>query len=380
MNDHGERAPRPVPLTVGMEEEFLLLDAVTGHPVPAGPVIASTCSVPAPMRVQAELHTVQLELVSGVCSGLDELRRQLRLGRSVLAAEAAERGCRLVPMGVLPLGHVGIEALTPAVRYLSMLDNYRGLLDDVCTAGAHVHVGVDGVEAAVKVCNRVRQWLPTLLALFSNSPLCNGRDTGYASWRTVVWSRWPTAGPPPHLEGAHGYRRMIDDLVGGAASVDPGTVYWYVRPSSCWPTVEFRFADVSLTVEEEALLAALCRGLVGTALQEPDETPAAPLGDQHLRAACWRAARDGLVDSRTGTDPVVASAETWHAVDDLVRHVRSALVDFGDEKFVDGMINWLKEHGNGASRQRRIFSVSPDILNVIDYAATSVTDSTVPIL
>lgn len=123
--------------------------------------------------------------------------------------------------------------------------------------GCHVHVEVPSREAAVDVGNRLRPWLPTLLAMTANSAIYRGADSGHASWRSVLWGRWPSAGPPPHFESVDDYDAGVRMMLGVGAMLDGGQVYWDVRPSANFPTVEVRVADVPATVGQTALFAAV---------------------------------------------------------------------------------------------------------------------------
>ena len=161
--------------------------------------------------------------------------------------------------------------------------------------GCHVHVGIDDREAAIQTMNRVRPWLPVLAALTVNSPYWLGGDTGYASYRTEIWNRWPTAGMPQAFASRAEYDALVETLVATGSVREPTKLYWDMRPSTRQETLEFRVADVCMGVEEAVLVAGLARALAFTCLQaaladEPDPVPRPEL----LRAAKWRAARHGL--------------------------------------------------------------------------------------
>ena len=152
--------------------------------------------------------------------------------------------------------------------------------------------------------NHLRQYLPTLIALAANSPYWPERDTGYASWRTMVWNRWPVAGPPPYFTSAAHYDELVATLF-DAAPWSMGRIFWDIRPSARFPTIEVRAADVPMTAQQSALLAMLVRALVAGAIAQVDRGDPGPvLPAEMLRLAYWRAARDGLnghgVDVHTG--------------------------------------------------------------------------------
>jgi carboxylate-amine ligase len=191
-----------------------------------------------------------------------------------------------------------------------------------------------------------------LLALSANSPWWEGVDTGYASYRTVVWKSWPTATMPPRLANYHALDRLVKSLQAIDAVDDASALYWYVRPSAKLPTLEFRVADTCLRLEDAFTLAGLARALTATALRSPwdaDDAPPTAL----LDSALWRAARHGL--DATLVDPTSATlrpaAEVVGALLDLVG---PALHDVGDHQRVTEGVARILRDGNGAQVQRRL--------------------------
>src|SRR6185312_11298827 len=162
-------------------------------------------------------------------------------------------------------------------------------------SGCHVHVAVPNRDVAVQVSNRLRPSLPSLLALTANSAVYRSADTGHASWRSVLWARWPSAGPPPHFDSMDDYDATVQMMLDEGAMLDDGMVYWDVRPSANFPTVEVRVADVPATVADTVLYATLVRALVTTAVEDDRrDAPLPAISPQALSAAYWKAARYGL--------------------------------------------------------------------------------------
>jgi carboxylate-amine ligase len=346
------------PPTMGVEEEFLLVNPRTGHASPcAEPVLARYRhhgSLPEGVKVHRELRLTQIEAASGICRAAGELRDQLTAARRVLAGAAAAEDCALLATGT-PIGP-GSAAPPPAGtgRYAEIDAAYGAVVADYEACGCHVHVGVGDRDTAVAVVNHLGRWLPTLLALSANAPFDHGRDTGYHSWRMVLQSRFPGAGVAPHLRGYAEYRQAVATLVECGALVDPDQTFWLARPSGRFPTVEFRVADTALTVDHAVLQALLSRALVRRALTDLGHgREAAPLSPQVAAAAVWAAARHGL----TG-DLVDAAEETrrpaWSLVEDLLAHVRTALDDSGDLAEVQALVAALRADGTGSVQQRAV--------------------------
>src|SRR3954467_257438 len=221
--------------------------------------------------------------------------------------------------------------------------------------GCHVHVGIDDPELAIATMDRVRPWLPVLLALSSNSPFWQGRDTGFASYRTEIWARWPTAGFPPVLGTRAHYDDLVDELLSIGAIDEPASLYWYVRPSVRYPTIELRICDVALRVEDTVTLSGLVRALVWPPRREAlARVPVSEPSTEALESATWRAARYGLHGNLVlPLARRVAPAADVVAV--LLEHVRDGLVVHEDFDQVSHGLRRLEREGTGSAQQRKAF-------------------------
>ncbi|MBB0232207.1 carboxylate-amine ligase, partial [Streptomyces calidiresistens] len=345
------------PLTVGVEEEFLLVDPGSARTAPVSErVLARVGTDPSPDGggYRFELHATQVEASTGVCTALTGERGvagQLADLRARLAAAAREEDVLPVASGTPVLG-CGTPHFTPGDRYGRIAAHYAGTMEHYEMCGCHVHVGVPDPETAVAVVNRLRPWLPVLLALSVNSPLHRGRDRGFASWRIAEEMRFPGAGVPPWFDSATHHRAVLDRMVETGALADHGMTFWLARPSPRHPTVEVRVADTAPTVGEAVLQAGLVRALVRTALIDAERGAAPPRpDDQETAAALWNAARHGLdgplVHPRTGR--LVPARE---AVAALLEAVTPALEESGDLPLVRRLLDGLRANGTGADRQR----------------------------
>jgi carboxylate-amine ligase len=373
--------------TVGVEEELLVVDP-SGHPVPLGPEALEVASRRGEgenaeehdaggkeaAHLVPELKAQQLELGTPVCRTLDEVDAELRHWRRRADAAAAAVGARVAALATPP---VAVDPVpTEGERYGRMLDAFGLTAREMLTCGCHVHVGVEDEEEGVAVLNRIRVWLPVLSALTANSPFWHGEDTGYASYRSQVWHRWPSAGPNEVFADAADYHRVIDEVLATETVLDSGMVYFDARLSDTWPTVEVRTADVALRVEDAVTLAGLVRSLVETAAADARrDQPAPAVRAEVLRVAGWRAARSGLggdlVHPLTGRP--APAADVLAA---LLDHVRGALIDAGDEQRVTSGIHDLLRRGTGADLQRRVHRESDGDLRAVVRAAVEVTAET----
>jgi glutamate---cysteine ligase / carboxylate-amine ligase len=341
-------------ITLGVEEEFVLLDPATGVTVPAGPDLVRMLD--GEPGVQQELMQFQVETGTRVCSGLDDLGLELVRLRRLAAAAAASLGCLLVASGVAPYGTPGLAALTRQPRYQELARRYGPVVAEAGICACHVHVGVPSRDLGVQVLARLRPWLAPLLAVTANSPIADGHDTGWASWRYAIWSRWPTAVPPAVWPDAAAYNETVSRLIGRRAALDERSVYFLARLSPSYPTVEVRVADVCLDADTAVLAAGLTRALVATALADARRgTPPAAAPTRQVAAALAAAARQGLAGA--GVDPFTGEAVDAPALRSrLLDHVYPALRDHGDTETITRLLHRLDQRGTGADRQRALFT------------------------
>ncbi|MFY1633830.1 carboxylate-amine ligase [Solwaraspora sp. WMMB335] len=361
---------RPGELTVGVEEEFLLVDPVSGAAVPAVAEVLE--QIPPELRgqVQREFQTSQIEIGSPPGLDLRALRRTLGTLRTAVSDAAARVGARLIAVGTAPVAGPQPDVVDDP-RFHRIVERYGMLVPGPGNNGLHVHVGVPDPETGVQVLNHLRPWLPVLQAATANSPFFQGADTGYASWRSMMWERWPAVAPAPRLRSHAHYLQLVDDLLTTGIILDEGMLYWYARLSAHYPTVEVRLGDVCPSLDDTILLAALTRALVGAALDAVEQDRPVPKVEHHvLVAAHWRAAHDGLegvgVDL-TGPSPAVRPG--WHLLRRLVETVRPHLDRHGDVALVNSLLGRLRSRGTGAARQRAVHAASGDLRDVVEFLA-----------
>lgn len=371
------KAERDGLLTLGVEEEYLLVDAT--EPRAAEVVDAVFAELPGDLRdgVQHEFYRTQIEVASPPQLELDGLATALRRLRTGVAGAAQRAGARLVAVGTGPAAGHNARVVDDE-RYHRMRERFGDLSPGQGMCGTHVHVSIPDPETGVQVLNHLRPWLPVLQAATANSPLSGGRDTGYASWRSMLWERWPTVGPAPYLHSHEHYLTLVSDLEASGAMLDEGMLYWYARLSANYPTVEIRMGDVMPTADDAVLLAGLTRALVGTLLREVRAGTEAPdVAHPLLMAAHWRAAHDGL----EGLNIDMATREprpAWRLMRQLFDYVRPELERHGDLDTVTVLMERLREQGTGAARQRALLAGGASIGEVVDWLAGATTDEHAP--
>lgn len=369
--------------TLGVEEELLLVDPVTMAPVALAESLlaheesavraalaASTGSrhtggIPR-SKLVAEVKQEQLEVVSPPLRNLADVCAAIRDGRARADAAAQGVGARAVAMATC------VGTLRPHLmekpRYSAMMTRFGITMREQLTCGFHVHVSIESREEGVAVLDRIRVWVPVLLALSANSPFWQGEDTGYSSYRYQAWLRWPSAGPAELFGTPEEYDRVVNEMIASGVLLDEGMVYFDARLSRRYPTVEIRIADVCLEPEHAAVLAALVRALAETAAREWGNGRTPPeVSALQLRLASWRASRSGVQDELLHPLLGVPCAAS-EAVAALLEHADAALASSEERHEVARVLEQILAEGSGAERQRRVMRQTGSIAAVVGDA------------
>lgn len=353
--------------TIGVEEEYQIINPITRELRARAQRILPEARQAVGEEAQPELFLSQIEIATPICRTLADVRAEIvRLRREVIAA--AERdNSRIAAAGTHPFSHWENQTITPKARYLGIAEDYQQLAREQLIFGCHVHVGISDREAAIQVMNRVRPWLAPLLALGANSPFWLGVDTGYASFRTEIWRRWPMAGTQQVFASRAEYDGLVEALVATGSITDATKIYWDVRPSARFETLEFRITDVCLTADEAVMMAGLARALAQTCYMraERDERDV-DCRPELLRAAKWHAARYGLEASLVDVDArrAVPAAEM---IEKMLAFLRPALESDGEWEEVSDLVRGTVARGTGARRQREAFAKTERFEDVVDF-------------
>lgn len=350
---------------IGVEEELLLVDAVTLTPCSIADVLlaSGTVMLPNGTLLETEVKSEQIEVVSPPLFSRAELLHAVLEGRRAADAAAQLVGARAVALATAP--DLRAPHLIHTARYERMQERFGLTLDEQLTCGFHVHVTIQSRDEGVAVLDRIRPWLPVLLALSANSPYWHGVDSRFASYRYQAWSRWPTAGAYDRFLSATGYDEVVEQALAMDVSLDEGMIYFDARLSTHAPTVEVRIADVCLAPEDAVTLAVLIRALVERAAADWREgNPAEDVETSVLRLASWRASRWGLeqdlINPVSGR-PCAARA----AVLELFAHVQDYFTSEDEAHEVHRGLTEILRRGNGAMQQRRAARSGPAGFGVV---------------
>ncbi|WP_139977312.1 carboxylate-amine ligase [Nocardioides litoris] len=342
---------------IGVEEELWVVHPGTRRAAPRAPEVLAGTSA------DAELFRHQVEVQSRPATDVADVVAELHGHRRDVLDRAAQVGLAVAASGVVVLPSADHE-VSDDDRYRDMLRRYGPVAEGGGTCGMHVHVEVADAEEGVRVLDAIAPWLPVLLAASANSPYAGGTETGYASWRSELWSRWPSAGPTEPFGGEAGYRAAGAALVASGAARDAGMLYFDARLAEQQPTVEVRVCDVVTDLADVAVLAALVRALVDTAARGCLASP--PWRTELLRAARWRAAHDGLCGSLL--HPAFPGSRPFGAAEvlrDLVDSTSRALEEAGDRALVERGVERLLA-ATGAVRQRASYGRRGSLEDVVD--------------
>ncbi len=377
--------------TFGVEEELLIVDPESGMLLaladlmlpslvpPKEPDAARIHATEKPVHEGAdfsyELKLEQIETQTHPCLDYTELLRQLRRARALADQAARAHGGRVAALATSPQG--AATHLTPNPRYMTMQQRFGLTVRNQLTCGLHVHTYVQSPEEGVAVMDRIRDKLAVLIALSANSPFWNGAETGFESYRTQAWNRWPGSGPTMIFGSLPVYRRVVTRLVQSGVLMDEGMVYFDARLCRQHPTVEIRVADVCLRAEDAALIAVLVRALVESAAREwNDGVDPAPVPTLLLRMAAWQASNCGLRGELLdfGTFTPAPAADVVRALVDFVAPV---LEEQGELEMVRVGVERILAEGTGSQLQRGPFRAG-GLPAVVERAVELTTQGSAP--
>ena len=354
--------------TIGVEEEYQLLDADSGAlRSRASDVLRTDWSE----DLKSELHENTLEVDTPACRGWDEVLEQLRRRRLQAATTAAAEELEIAAAGTHPFSSWQAHEIHPAPRYADITERHDRVARRVNIFGMHVHVGIPDSVNRAALMETVKWFSPHLLALSASSPYMDGDDTGFASWRGILWRLYPYMGPPPRFDDEASYIRFVDYLVETGSIRDRGSIYWSIRPHLTHPTLEFRMTDACPRAEDAAAIALLIRVLVVGVAEGGVTLPGrGPLTADAWRSVLteneWHAARYGLDAELADPERPDGRAVLREDVQRVLERVRPVAEALGDEEVLK-RVESLMARGNGADRMRRVHAQSESLEEVVAW-------------
>lgn len=339
--------------TLGIEEEYLLVDATSGDLAPAPDALMQACRRELGDQVSPEYLRCQIEIATGVAQDIADARRQLIHLRRTIADQAAQFGLAPISVACHPFADWRDQHHTDKSRYNQLSQEMGGVARRMLIGGLHVHVGIERESQRIDLMNQFSWFLPQLLALSASSPFWQAEDTRLASYRTIVFGGYPRTGLPPRMASWGEYQRSVQALVRIGLIEDSSKIWWDLRPSSRFPTLETRVCDACPRLDDTLTLAALIQASLHMLSRLARRNMRWREYDNFLLAENrWRAARYGLTEGLIdfGEDrlkPAAEMAEDWLA---LIGEDADAL---GSQPAVARLRGMVAE-GNSAQRQRAV--------------------------
>ena len=339
--------------TIGIEEEYLLTDAETGDLARAPDSLMAACRSALGDRVSPEFLQCQIEVGTGICDDIGAARADLGHLRRTVAKLAGEYGLRPIAASCHPFSDWQDQSLTEKARYRELARDLRVVARRMLICGMHVHVGVADEALRIDLCNQLTYFLPHLLALSASSPFWKGEDTGLASYRMTVFDNMPRTGLPPHLEGWADWRRSVGLLADLEVIEDGSKIWWDLRPSENFPTLETRICDVCPRMEDTLTLAATVQALMRALWRLRQKNQSWRRYDRFLLSENrWRALRygatGGLIDFGAGR--IAPLSELVEDIIDLIGEDAEVLGAPAEVARIRG----LAAEGSSADHQRKV--------------------------
>jgi glutamate---cysteine ligase / carboxylate-amine ligase len=371
---------RSDPYTLGVEEEYMLLDGRSFDLVQhIDTVLEAIAGDELETQINAELMQSVLEIATPVCRTAGDIDRELRRLRSYVASIAAQDELRVGSAGTHPFSLFERQRITARDRYRHLVDQMQYVARRELIFGLHIHVAVDDPEKAVQVVNGLLAHISSLLALSASSPFWRGEPTGLSSSRQIVFAAFPRSGPPPRFQDYADYAEVVGQLEKTGCIADYTHIWWDIRLHPRLGTVEIRICDAVSRVEDAVALAAFCQALVKHYSERYDRGDEIPSYHRILTTENkWLAARYGLeapvMDLATGRRNRVPVAQlVRRTLRDIEGHAR----ELGSEAELEG-IREILSRGNGADRQRRVFNANRDIVEVVREIADATEAAMIP--
>ncbi len=358
---------KPLPLTIGIEEEYQLVDPTSRDLAPAASAVLENAPAYLTRLLNPELHQAMIEIGTPPAEDIRQAYRYLKDMRQVVADLAENHGVRIVAAGTHPFALWEKVPITEKERYQELLGEFQDAVRALLIFGTHVHIGVgDDQEFRIDAMNVLRYMLPHLSALTVSSPLWRGRKTGFKSYRNLIWKNLPRTGIPVTFESHAAYQHFVEVLVNTGSIKDASRIWWSLRPHHQYPTLEFRAFDLATNPKDVIAVAALAQALVYKHyLMRQDNLTFRIYPQPMIEENMWRAARYGLEGKLIDFGE---RREKW------ARDLIVELVEFVDEVLDELDSRWAVEHvytildrGTSADRQLLIYEDTGDVKAVVDW-------------
>ncbi|MEZ2413632.1 carboxylate-amine ligase [Muriicola sp. E247] len=352
--------------TLGIEEEFQILDSETYTLRSHMSKILEGGKVFLKERIKEEMHQSVIEMGTNVCENITQAREEVSYLRQQVIELADKEGLKVAAAGTHPFSMWSEQPITPNPRYDELIAEMKDVARSNLIFGLHVHVGIPSREEGLQIMNVARYFLPHLYALSTNSPFWEGRDTGFKSFRSKIFDKFPRTGIPPYFSSVAEYDKFVDVLVKTNCIDNGKKIWWDIRLHPFFPTVEFRVCDMVMTVDEVTCIAALMQCII------------AKLHKLHQKNQSFRSYRRVLINenkwraARWGMEAKLIDfgKEEEVSFKILITELLDFVEDVVDELGCRNEVNYvyqMLEQGSGADRQLKVFNETNDLKEVVKY-------------
>ena len=352
-------------LTLGIEEEYQIIDPETRALAPMSEDLVARGQVILGDQIKPELMRSQVEVGSKVCRNIAEARAEVIRLRSTICRLAEDQGLCMAAASTHPFSSWSEQKLTDAARYEKLASDLRDVARRLLIFGMHIHIGIEDREMQIDVMNQARYFLPHLLAFSTSSPFWHGRDTGLKSYRSVIFENMPRSGIPPSFASYGEYEGFVETLVQTGCFDEPTKIWWDIRPHPKFPTLEFRVADVCTRIDEVICIAAILQALAAKLILLRRENRSWRTYRHHLIIENkWRAVRYGL-DGKLIDFGKKCEIPLRELAVELLEVVDDVVDELGTRKEVEYLHTLLAE-GSSADRQLATYQETGDLKAVVD--------------
>ncbi len=352
--------------TLGVEEEYMVLDPQTRELKSHEQQIVLEGHKLIKDKVKAEMHQAVVEVGTDICQDVDEAYRDVSVLRKTISQIAGDLGFWLGASGTHPFSHWERQLITDHVRYSQIVNELQEAARSNLIFGLHVHVGMEDRRMAVHIANSARYFLPHVYALSTNSPFWEGRLTGYKSYRTKVFDKFPRTGIPDYFESIESYENYVNLLIKTNCIDNAKKIWWDLRVHPFFNTVEFRICDVPMTVEETIAITAVFQAICAKLYKLRSQNLNFNMYHRSLvNENKWRASRYGI-DGTLIDFGKEQEVNTRVLIYELLDFIDDVVDQLGSRQAI-AFVHKILEQGTGADRQLAVYHQTSSFTEVVDY-------------
>ncbi|MDT4968330.1 MAG: glutamate---cysteine ligase / carboxylate-amine ligase [Acidobacteriota bacterium] len=353
------------PFTLGIEEEFQIVDPITRELRSHVSEILEEGRMILGEQVKPEMIQSQVEVGTGICKNIDEARTDLTRLRAIISKLARKKDLAIIAASTHPISLWKEQQIYDDPHYALLIEELQMVARSLLIFGLHVHVGVADRERQIHIMNAARYFLPHVLALSTSSPFWLGINTGLKSYRSEVFKKFPRTDIPDYYDSYQSFQRYVDLLIKTNSISNPKKIWWDIRPHPTFPTLEFRVCDIPTRLDDTVAIAALFQAIVA----KLDGLIERNLGFRLYRRALiqenkWRAVRYGL-DGNMIDFGKQKEVPTRDLIMELLEFVDDVVDRLGSRKEVEH-VHTILERGTSADEQLKVFEETNDLKAVVD--------------